>query len=248
MTQPADNPNPSLTGQTVLVTGANGGLGEPFVWQALKRGATKVYAAARSPRDWADARIHPLRLDITDAASVSAAAAAAADVSVLVNNAAIAPADDSLFGPDDEAERIFATNFFGTLRMAKAFAPILAASGGGTMLNVVSLAAWAPMPTVYAASKAAVWAATNGLRMSLEAQGTRVIGLYVGMIDTPMAVQYDVPKITPASVVTQAYDGIEAGKLEVLADDDTRGIKAMMGTAAETFYPQVHQQLRAFFG
>lgn len=247
MTSPSGKPKLSLEGRTVLVTGANGGLGEQFVLQALDRGAAKVYAAARTPKDWGDARIHPLNVDITDADSVSRAVAAASDVDLLVNNAAIAPADDSLFGPEEEARRIFETNFFGTLRVANAFAPVLAANGGGTMLNIVSLAAWITMPTVYAASKAAVWAATNGLRMELEGKGTKVIGLYVGMIDTPMATQYDVPKVSPASVVAQAFDGIEAGVLEVLADDLTRDLRGKMGMRAEEFYPQVHTQLRAFF-
>jgi NAD(P)-dependent dehydrogenase (short-subunit alcohol dehydrogenase family) len=246
MTASSGKSSLSLEGRTVLVTGANGGLGEQFVSQALERGAAKVYAAARSPREWTDARIHPLALDITDAASVSHAVTAAADVDLLINNAAVAPASDTLFGPEEEARAIFETNFFGTLRVANAFAPVLAANHGGTLLNIVSLAAWIPMPTVYAASKAAVWSATNGLRMALEGQGTKVIGLYVGMIDTLMAAQYDVPKTSAESVVAQAYDGISAGAIEVLADDLTRDLKSRMGMPAEEYYPQVHAQLRAF--
>lgn len=246
MIAPSGKPNLSLEGRTVLVTGANGGLGEQFVSQALERGAAKVYAAARAPRDWGEARIHPLELDVTSAASVSHALTTASDVDLLINNAGVAPASDTLFGPEEEARAIFETNFFGTLRVANAFSPILAGNGGGTMLNIVSLAAWIPMPTVYAASKAAVWSATNGLRMTLEDQGTKVIGLYVGMIDTPMAAQYDVLKTSAASVVAQAYDAIEAGALEVLADDLTRDLKSRMGMPAEAYYPQVQEQLRAF--
>ena len=247
MTSPLGKLNPSLEGRTILVTGANGGLGAQFVLQALERGAAKVYAAARMPKNWTDARIHSLQLDIAKADSVSRAVATASDVDLLINNAAIAPADDSILGPEDEARNVFETNFFGTLRVANAFAPVLAANGGGTMLNIVSSAAWIPMPTAYAASKAAVWSMTNGLRMELEDKGTKVIGLYVGMIDTPMAVQYNVPKISAASVVAQAYDGVEAGALEVLADDLTRDLKSRMGMVAEEYYPQVHEQLRAFF-
>lgn len=247
MTVPSGKPNLSLEGRIVLVTGANGGLGEQFVLQALERGAVKVYAAARAPKDWADPRIHSLTLDITSLDSVAHAALVASDVDLLINNAAIAPANDTLAGPEDDARSIFETNFFGTLRVANAFAPLLAANGGGTMLNIVSSAAWVPMPTIYAASKAAVWSATNGLRMELEGKGTKVIGLYVGMIDTPMAAQYDVPKTSAANVVAQAYDGIAAGALEVLADDLTRDLKSRMGMAAEDYYPQVHEQLRAFF-
>src|ERR1700744_538498 len=116
--------NQSLDGRTVLVTGANGGLGAHFVSQALERGAGKVYAAARTPRPWADHRIQPLPLDITDAAAVARAVAAAPD-------------GDSIAGPEDELRRVFETNFFGTLRVANAFAPVLGAAGGGTLLNIL---------------------------------------------------------------------------------------------------------------
>src|SRR6187402_16415 len=181
MTASSDKLDASLAGRTVLVTGANGGLGEQFVLQALERGASKVYAAARTPRAWPDARVQPLALDITSADAVRRAVLAAPDVDLLINNAAIAPQADTLFGSEGEAHEIFETNFFGTLRVANAFAPILAANGGGTMLNILSLAAWISMPTVYSASKAAMWSATNGLRFALEEQGTQVVGLHVGM-------------------------------------------------------------------
>lgn len=246
MTNGTDRINADLHGRTILVTGANGGLGEVFVLQALERGAAKVYAAARKPRKWADARIQPLSLDITDVDPVRNAATTASDVDLLINNAAIAPPEDSLFGPEAEARGIFETNFFGTLRVANAFAPVLAANGGGTMLNILSSATWISMPTAYAASKAAMWSASNGLRLALEGQGTQVVGLHVGMIDTPMAAHFDTPKISPASVVGQAYDGIVAGDIEVLADDLTRDLKARLGTKAEEFYPWLHEQLRAF--
>ncbi len=237
-----------LHGRIVLVTGANGGLGEQFVLQALERGASKVYAAARAPRDWADARIQPLSLDITNPDAVRNAVLAAPDVDLLINNAAIAPQGDSLFASEEAARAIFDTNFFGTLRVANAFAPILAANGGGTMLNILSSAAWVSMPTAYAASKAAMWSASNGLRFALEGQGTQVVGLHVGMIDTPMAANFDTPKSSPASVVAQAYDGIAAGDIEVLADEQTRDLKSRLGVKAEEFYPWLHGMLRAFFG
>lgn len=237
--------NQSLTGRTVLVTGANGGLGEQFVQQALERGATKVYAAARSPREWSDPRVEPLHLDLTDAASIDAAAVVASDVDLLVNNAAIAPADDDISGSTDALRVIFETNFFGTMRVTTAFAPVLAAQGGGAILTILSSAAWVSMPTAYAASKAALWSATNGLRNALRGQGTHVVGLLVGMIDTPMATRFDTPKSTPASVVTQAYDGLAAGDLEVLADDLTRQLKSQLGTPAEQLYPWLDEQIAA---
>ena len=235
-----------LTGRTVLVTGANGGLGEQFVHQALQRGATKVYTAARTPRTWDDARITPLKLDLTDPDDAARAAASAQDVDVLINNAGIAPAGDSIAGPEDQLRQIFETNFFGTLRVANAFAPVLATHGGGSLLNVLSAAAWINVPTGYAASKAAMWSATNALRVQLRAQGTQVIGLLVGMVDTPMAARWDVPKVSPASVVAQAYDAIADGSLEVLADDTTRHLKSRLNTPAEELYPWLDQQIASF--
>lgn len=224
-----------FTDRTVLVTGANGGLGTEFVRQALERGARRVYAAARSPRTWDDERVVPIALDVTDPSSIAAAVATASDVDLLVNNAGIAPeVDVSLVSvADDTLEHVFATNTFGVIRVSAAFAPVLAANGGGAVLNVLSLAAWIPLPTVYAASKAAALAATNGLRTELAGQGTAVTGLIVGMIDTAMGARFDVPKSTPEHVVTQAYDGVAAGAWEVLADDDSRFVKGLLSAPAE---------------
>lgn len=236
----------SLDGRTVLVTGANGGLGQQFVEQALARGAARVYAAARRPQAWADPRIEGLALDIGDPAAIARAVATAPDVDLLINNAAIAPEGDSIAGPVDALRRIFETNFFGTLAVANAFSPVLAANGGGTMLNILSSAAWISVPTGYAASKAAMWSATNALRLALEGQGTQVVGLLVGMIDTPMSARWDMPKVSADSVVAQAYDGIAAGLIEILADDTTKALKAQMSTKAEDFYPWLHAQLRDF--
>ena len=236
----------SLDGRTVLVTGANGGLGEQFVTQALERGARKVYAAARKPRQWNDARVQALALDITDPPAIAEAAALAADVDLLVNNAAIAPANDSLSGNEEELRRIFETNFFGTLRLANAFAPVLASHGGGTILNILSAAVWIGLGTGYAVSKAAMWSATNGLRFQLQEQNTQVIGLLVGMVDTPMSARWEVPKVTAASVVSQAYDGVANGAMEILADETARGLKSMLSMKGEELYPKLHEQLAGF--
>jgi NAD(P)-dependent dehydrogenase (short-subunit alcohol dehydrogenase family) len=235
----------SLEGRHVLVTGANGGLGEQFVAQALERGAAKVYAAARSTRRWDDLRVESLDLDLNDPDAPARAAAAASDVDLLINNAAIAPAGDSISGPEDELRRIFETNFFGTLRVSNAFAPVLAANGGGTLINILSAAAWVSMPTGYAASKAAMWSATNALRIQLRGQGTQVVGLLVGMIDTPMTAGWEVPKVSPASVVAQAYDAVGDGSLEVLADEVTRDLKSRLNTRGEELYPWLDEQIAA---
>jgi NAD(P)-dependent dehydrogenase (short-subunit alcohol dehydrogenase family) len=237
-----------LDGRKVLVTGANGGLGEEFVRQALARGAHRVYATARRPRSWEDPRVVPLALDLTDPGSIAAAAGAAADVDLVVNNAAIAPADDkSMLKQDEEiTRRIFETNFFGTLRVARAFAPVLAANGGGAFLNVLSASAWLPLPTAYAASKAAAWSATNAMRAELVAQGTTVTGVLVGMIDTAMSARWDMPKVSPESVVAQSYDGVVTGAFEVLADDGTRLIKSLLGAPSEELNAVAAEALSEF--
>ena len=238
--------NQPLDGRTVLVTGANGGLGAQFVQQALERGAARIYAAARTPRNWEDDRVQPLTLDLTDPDDAARAALAAPDVDLLVNNAAIAPAGDTVSGPEDELRRIFETNFFGTLRVTRAFTPVLARNGGGTLLNILSAAAWVNVPTGYAASKAALWSATNALRVELRGQGTQVIGLLVGMIDTPMSARWDFPKVSAASVVSEAYDAVADGSIEVLADEQTRYLKSRLNTKAEELYPWLDEQLASF--
>jgi NAD(P)-dependent dehydrogenase (short-subunit alcohol dehydrogenase family) len=236
----------SLEGRTVFVTGANGGLGEQFVEQALERGARKVYAAARNPRRWADAKVEAITLDITNSEDIARAVNAASDVDLLINNAGIAPAGDSITGSEDELRRIFETNFFGTLALANAFAPVLARNGGGTLVNILSAAAWISVPTGYAASKAAMWSATNALRVTLKSQRTHVIGLLVGMVDTPMSARWDVPKVSAASVVEKAYDGIADGSMEILADEATQGLKAQLSMKGEELYPWMDEQLQGF--
>ena len=127
----------SLDGRTVLVTGANGGLGSQFVQQALDRGVAKVYAAARSPKRWDDARVAPLVLDINNPEHIAHAVAVASDVDFLINNAGIAPAGDSIAGPAEALRGIFETNFFGPLAVANAFSPVLAANGAAKRLDTL---------------------------------------------------------------------------------------------------------------
>jgi len=236
----------SLDGRTVLVTGANGGLGQQFVEQALKRGARKVYAAARSPKRWDSTKVEAVSLDIANAGDIARIVAAAGDVDLLINNAGIAPEGDSITGAIEELRRIFETNFFGTLALANAFAPVLAANGGGTLLNILSAAAWISVPTGYGASKAAMWSATNALRLALKGQQTQVIGLLVGMVDTPMTTRWDFPKVSAASVVEKAYDGVANGAMEILADDAAIELKSRLSLKAEELYPWMDEQLRTF--
>jgi NAD(P)-dependent dehydrogenase (short-subunit alcohol dehydrogenase family) len=232
---------PSLTGAVVLVTGANGGLGTEFVNQALARGAAKVYASARTPRDWSDDRVVPLALDITDRASIDAAVAAAPDVTVLVNNAGISVPDDSLLTVSEESLRaVMETNFFGPVLLAKAFAPVLAAAGeASAVVDVHSALSWVALTGAYSASKAALWSATNSLRLELAPQGTHVVGLHVGYVDTAMAAGVDGPKSDPAEVVRLVWDAVENGEHEVLADETSVSVKSALSAPIVALYPSL---------
>lgn len=231
----------SFENAVVLVTGANGGLGEQFVAQALARGAAKVYATARTPRDWGDERIVPLRLDVTDVASIEAAAAAASDTTILVNNAGITDYDRNslLTSPSSSIRALFETNFFGAVEVVRAFAPILAANGGGALVDVHSALSWIGIGGVYSATKAAFWSATNSFRLELAEQGTLVQGLHLGYTATPMTAGIDAPMGDAADVVRDSYDGVESGAFEVLADQTSRDVKAGLSAPIEALYPQL---------
>ncbi|QJU55294.1 SDR family oxidoreductase [Herbiconiux sp. KACC 21604] len=229
---------PTLHGRTALVTGANGGLGREFVRQALDRGAARVYATARNPREWEDDRVVPLVLDVADAPAARIAAESAGDVDLVINNAGVALAEDvSLLRGSDDALRVtMETNFFGALRVAQAFAPVLARNGGGAVINVLSAASWISVPTAYAASKAALWSATNSLRIELEEQGTHVVGVHLFLAETPMTRGLDLPMIEAGSVVSQTYDALAEGAWEVITDDTTRRLKAQLGGDLREMY------------
>jgi NAD(P)-dependent dehydrogenase (short-subunit alcohol dehydrogenase family) len=223
-----------IQGSIALVTGANRGLGLAFTRALLEAGAAKVYAAARDPSKITLAGATPLKLDITNPAEVAAAARAASDVTLLVNNAAIARTVAFLAADADSALReSLETNLFGTLSVIRAFAPVLKRSGGGAIVNMLSIASWLNRPTlaVYAASKSAQWALTNGVRYELREQGTLVIGVHAGFIDTDMAKPFQGPKSRPEDVVRQALAAVEQGLEEVLADELTREVKR--GLSAE---------------
>lgn len=218
-----------LANATVLITGANRGLGLAFARAALARGARKVYAAARDPASVTLPGVVPIQLDVTKPEDIAAAARNYPDVTLLINNAGIA-ATGGFLNEDSiaSAERHFATNLFGPLRLTQAFAPVLAANGGGAVLNVLSVASWinGPLLGVYAMSKSAAWAMTNGTRIELSAQQTQVLALHVGFIDTDLTAGFDVPKVAPDDVARTALDALEAGASEVLADEVTRQVHA----------------------
>jgi NAD(P)-dependent dehydrogenase (short-subunit alcohol dehydrogenase family) len=219
-----------IAGSVALVTGANRGMGRQYAAALLERGARKVYAAARNPDQVDIPGVEPLALDLTDPASVAAAAAHASDVSLLINNAGVSAGQNLIDGDLEQIRLEMGTNFFGTLNVVRAFAPVLAANGGGAILNMLSVLSWISLPgtTSYSAAKAAEWSLTNGIRVELAGQGTLVAGLHVAAVDTDMTAGWDVPKSSPAAVVAAGLDGIEAGQVEILADDTSRQVKGQL--------------------
>lgn len=231
---------PMLHDSVVLVTGANGGIGTEFVHQALSRGARKVYATARTPRTWDDARVVPLVLDINDAASVAAAVTAAPDVTVVINNAGSLPESASLLDLDESQLRDgMETNFFGPVLLAKAFAPLLSAQAGSILIDMHSVASWYAFGGVYSASKAALWSATNSLRLELAPRGVHVTGVHVGYVDTAMAAHADGPKMLASDLVTAVFDGVAADEYEIVADEISASVKAALSAPIVALYPEL---------
>jgi NAD(P)-dependent dehydrogenase (short-subunit alcohol dehydrogenase family) len=217
-----------IQNSVAFVTGANRGLGLAFTQALLAAGASKVYAAARDSASVKQAGVVPVRLDVTDAEQVASAAAALGDVTLVINNAGILRASGFLGENGVEALRAeLETNFFGPVHVSRAFAPILARNGGGAIVNVLSALSWVAFPSssTYSASKAAAWSFSNGLRNELRAQGTQVLALHVGYMDTDMVRGVAAPKSKPEDVVKQVLEGLEAGKSEVLADEVSHRIK-----------------------
>jgi NAD(P)-dependent dehydrogenase (short-subunit alcohol dehydrogenase family) len=224
-----------------LVTGANRGIGLAFAHELLARGARKVYVGARNPATVTQSGVQALRLDVNRPEDVTAAAALASDVELVINNAGIA-LPGGFLAPDSEdvARRIFETNFFAVLRVTKAFAPILKANGGGALLNVLSVASWVNGGELaaYSASKSAAWSLTNALRNELAAQRTQVVALHMAYVDTDLTRGLEVPKSSPEEIVGRALDGLESGLDEVLADELTLQVKRGMTAPRPSYLPQ----------
>jgi NAD(P)-dependent dehydrogenase (short-subunit alcohol dehydrogenase family) len=233
-----------IDGARVLVTGAARGLGRVFTRALLARGARTVYAGARDESRVTEPGVVPVRLDITSAEEVAAAAVTCADVNIVINNASVMHTTPALAAPDlAGAHAEMDTNYFGTLAMCRAFAPILGANGGGALVNMLSIVAWFanPFNSTYCASKSAAWSMTNAARTELRHQGTLVTGVFAGLIDTEMAAAVNLPKISPESVAEQTLDAIEAGAEEVLADERTRTLKANLPDDLTAIYPGVQK-------
>ena len=218
-----------VSGKNALVTGANRGLGAALVEELLARGAGTVYAAARNPQDVAhnDPRVVPLRLDVTDLATIREAVARAGDVDLLINNAGVSGSGSLLTGDPEHARAEMKTNYWGPVAVLRAFAPVLARRGGGSVVTVLSALAWAAAPAAgsYGATKAAAWSFTNSARAELREQGTHVIGVHLGYMDTDMVAHLDVGKIAAADVAAQIVDAVTADADEVLADGPSHMLK-----------------------
>ena len=217
----------NLQDSVAVVTGSNRGLGREFAAQLLERGANKVYATARDPERVQIPGVTPLHLDITDPDSVAGAAAVAGDATLVINSAGIATRTGLTDGALAQIELEMDTNFYGPLRVTRAFAPILASNGGGAILNVLSVLSWLHLPSsgAYAAAKAAAWAMTDVARQELAPLGIHVAALHVAYMETDMAAHISGPKADPAAVAALALDGIEDDLTEILADDTTRSVK-----------------------
>lgn len=228
-----------IEGSTALVTGANRGLGRHFAEELLGRGAS-VYAGARDPRSVDLPGVTPIALDVTDPASVASAAAATGDVTLLINNAGSSTGASLIDGALTDIELEMNTHFFGTLAVTRAFAPQLAAGGGGAILNVLSALSWISFPAsgAYCAAKSAEWSLTNATRQQLAGQRTQVTALHVGYMDTDMVRHITAPKSDPALVAKLALDGLEAGQVEVLADEVSQGVQAKLSGGVTALYPQ----------
>ena len=200
-----------IASSVALVTGANGGIGRAFVAALLKRGAAKIYVAARDPASLSDllkgsdGRLVPLRLDVTDSTQVAAAATAAPDVTLLVNNAGYAAFQGAIAAPDiSAARREMDVNYFGPLALTRTFKPALAAAGGGAVVNMLSMAALVSLPVTgtYSASKAAFLSVTWSIRAELAAQGTIVVGVLAVQTETAIGARLPPPRMTPDEVAS----------------------------------------------
>jgi NAD(P)-dependent dehydrogenase (short-subunit alcohol dehydrogenase family) len=207
----------TIADRAVLVTGANRGIGQALVEEALKRGASRVYAGTRQPLAHLDRRVTPVTLDVTDAAQIKRAVERVESLDILINNAGLALYDD--LGDRAALERHLAVNLFGTYGVTQAFLPLLTRSRGA-IVNVLSVVALAALPIIpaYSISKAAAFSLTQSLRALLVGRGVRVHAVMAGPVDTDMSRGFDAPKAPPESVARAIFDGVEKGEEDIFPD------------------------------
>jgi NAD(P)-dependent dehydrogenase (short-subunit alcohol dehydrogenase family) len=234
-----------IEGCAALVTGANRGLGKAYCEALLAAGASKVYAAARDPSGIADPRLVPIRLDVTSPADIAAAAGRCGDLTVLINNAG-AMLLKPILGEDSAAalRQEMDVNVFGVMNMMRAFAPILGRNGGGAIANMLSVVAWFvnPFNATYCASKHAALAVTDGARIQLKVQGTQVVAVYAGFIDTEMASFSTAPKTPPSQVAERTLDGIRRGLDHVHADQRAEDVWRATRTDPAGYHATMQKQ------
>jgi NAD(P)-dependent dehydrogenase (short-subunit alcohol dehydrogenase family) len=213
----------NIAQKTVLITGANRGIGRALVQEALQRGAKRVYAGTRGTLDIADERVTPLMLDVTDAEQIEQAVRQAGSLDVLINNSGIAPYDD--LSDPAVIEQTLAVNFFGMYKVSRAFLPMLKRSRG-VLVNNLSLMALAPLPLTpsYAISKAAALSMTQSMRALLASEGVKVHGVFLGPVDTDMTRGFEIPKASPESVAQGIFNGLENGEEDIFPDPASQSI------------------------
>jgi NAD(P)-dependent dehydrogenase (short-subunit alcohol dehydrogenase family) len=221
----------TIADKAVLVTGANRGIGQALVEEALRRGAKRVYAGTRQPLARMDGRVTPLTLDVTSAEQIQAAVKRVESLDVLINNAGIALYDD--LSDLDAIGRHLAVNLFGMLNVTRAFLPLLKRSKGA-IVNNLSMVALAALPIIpaYSISKAAAFSMTQSLRALLAGQGVTVHGVVLGPIDTDMNRGFDIPKASPESAAQGIFDGLEKGEDDIFPDPASESIAASWRTGA----------------
>jgi len=235
----------TIADKAVLVTGANRGIGQALVAEALSRGAKRVYAATRRPVTHSDSRVTPVTLDVTNAAQIQGAVDEVESLDILVNNAGLA-LDDDLSDPS-VLERHLAVNLFGTYSVTRAFLSLLTGSGGA-IVNNLSMNALAPLPLIpaYSISKAAAFNLTQSLRVLLAARGVRVHAVLTGPVDTDMTRGLDIPKAAPESVARAIFDGVEQGQEEIFPDAMSQSLaQSWRGGAAKALERQYAALLQA---
>jgi NAD(P)-dependent dehydrogenase (short-subunit alcohol dehydrogenase family) len=221
----------TIADKSVLVTGANRGIGQALVEEALKRGAKRVYAAARQPVPHPDGRVTPVTLDVTDPAQIQTAVDEVDCLDILVNNAGLALYDD--LSDPVALEQQLAVNLFGTLGVTQAFLPLLTHSRGG-IVNVGSVTAFAALPVIpaYSISKAAAFSLTQSLRALLVGQGVSVHAVLAGPVDTDMSRDLDIPKASPETVAQAIFDGVQNGEEEIFPDPMSQSMAESWRTGA----------------